>query len=170
MRTILFGLLVVAFAVPCIAVDKEVLEKTFTVDFSMFHPERWSVKRVIVNALPFNHGIKEGQRKGTSIEFVGPSMVNKGPKGAGSVNNDEAESFSIWIMPADYTPTPIPLNMMGQATEASLIGWNETVVVYGKSFFGTPSWPTWQQDVVGRLGLKSTRAAPAAQLIRIPGP
>ena len=152
MRTILFALLVVAFAVPCRATDRTALEKPFAVKISKLLPNGWFVKEVSINAVPYNYGIKEDQRRGTSIELVGPSMVNKGPKGAGGINKDEPESLIIWIMPADYTP--IPLNMQEQFVAASLLGSNESVVVYGKISFGTPSWPTWEQDVVDRLGLK----------------
>jgi len=160
MRTILFGLLVAAFAATCTAEDTPALEKTFTVKLSRLLPYRWFVEDVTVNAVPYNHGIKEGRRRGTSMKLVGPSIVNKGPKGLGGMNHDEPESLYIWIMPADYTPTPIPLSVQGQFAAARLLGSNETIAVYGMSVFGTPSWATWENDVVYRLGLKGVNYGP----------
>ena len=98
------------------------------------------------------------------MEFVGPTMV-KGPRGY----RDELESVIIWIMPADYAP--IQPRMQAQFAAATLLGSNETVAVYATTFTtGTPTWTAWREDVVYRLGLKSTPGSPAAPIKGIPSP
>ena len=113
-------------------------------------PPKWEVRGVTTNAVPYNLGIKPGQRRGTRLELIGPTIV-KGPRGI----NDENESFQIWIMPADYTATKP--KTVAQFEEAKLLGTNETVAVYCTSFTtGTPSWKTWKEDIARHLKLTTS--------------
>ena len=121
-------------------------------------PEKWAVRSAGNNAVPYNLGIKPGARRGTRVELVGPATV-KGPRGI----NDEPESFTLWLMPADYTP--VPPETFAQFQDAQQLGANEAMAVYCTSFTtGTPTWPDWKSDIVKALKLKApTRptAAPA---------
>jgi hypothetical protein len=110
-------------------------------------PPRWAITFVGTNTAPYNLGVKPGQRGGTRLELVGPTIV-KGPRGL----NNENESFQIWLMPPDYTP--VQPGQTAQFEDAWLLGSNEAVSVYCTSFTtGTPSWRTWEEDIAKHLRL-----------------
>ncbi len=66
-------------------------------------------------------------------------------------------------MPVSQTKT------VAQFKEALLLGTNDTMAVYWTTFTtGTPSWETWQDDVVRNLGI--TRAQQRTALPRATQP
>ena len=125
---------------------------SYTAKIAELLPPKWEVKGITSNAVPYNLAIKSDQRRGIRIELAGPTVV-KGPRGI----NDANESFQIWLMPANYTPTTP--DTIAQFEEAKLLGSNEAAAVYCTSFTtGTPSWTTWKQDIVKHLTLRNGKS------------
>jgi hypothetical protein len=157
MKRISTMLLFAVLATAAGAADKASFE-SYTAKIVELLPPKWEVKGVTSNAVPYNLDIKPSQRQGTCIELVGPTVV-KGPMGI----NDENESFQIWLMPADYTPTTP--DKLAQFEAAKLLGSNETVAVYCTSFTtGTPSWKTWKEDIAKHFRLTKSPIKRSSEL------
>jgi hypothetical protein len=136
-----------------VAADEAAILTNYAAKIRELLPPRWEVNSLTTNAVPYNLGIKPGQRRGTRLTVVGPTMV-KGPREI----NDERESFQIWIMPADYRPTTP--DTIAPFEEAKLLGSNEAVAAYGTSFTtSTPSWKTWKEDLAKHLRLTKDKGA-----------
>jgi hypothetical protein len=154
-RIAFIGFCILAAALS-VAAEKTPVEIDYVARIRELLPPKWEFKGIQANAVPYNLGIQSGQRRGTQIEVVGPTVV-KGPRGT----NDERESFQLWFMPADYTPAAPPT--LAQFDEARLLGSNDAVAVYCKSFTsGTPAWRTWKEDIAKHLRLTKKPNQPPA--------
>jgi len=105
------------------------------------------VASIILDAVPYNRTLGEGELRGVAVTLRGPKTM-RGPRAL----KKEKESFTLWIMLADYSGTQ---EGSAQFAAASLLGVNERCAVYWARFVtGTPSWPKWQDDVRKHLKLK----------------
>lgn len=113
-------------------------------------PAGWEISKITEEVVPYNLALLKNEKAGIMFELTGPTDV-LGPRGI----NKEKESFTIWIMPKDYSGKES--ETQAQFAPAKLLGANDKISLYVTSFVtDIPSWKKWQEDLNQAFNLNSS--------------
>ena len=105
-------------------------------------PSGWIISNISEKGVPYNLSLLKDEKPGISFKLTGKTMV-LGPRGI----TKEKESFTIWIMDKEYSGSKSKIQ--AQFLEAQILGSNEKISIYIKSFVSEiPTWKNWKKDLI----------------------